>query len=485
MSASSRPPCVYECGRPSGSREHLFPAVCGGIRRNKRISCELCNNTLSPLDEELARAFASVNGLLGVKNRDRDEVPSLATERRLRRRLSLSRKDGKVRILSRWIRWLELGGEKVLQVSGDDEVLRRLAENGATFTEGVHPQLIIELTYQVRLSNPALRRAIARLVLHFLATIDPEGARSVGTSPIRRYVREGDTPRTPFVWVDHDTDTFRAIPQSFGFGHRVAIHYSSADQRIWGHVSMYSCFGYGIDLGPAQIASDRSYSWDIDPLADREPNDQVAHAPGSELRFASPRNTLPAEADHRIRYLFNEVRRRNWLRDAPAIVSAVNATRHLSLENSEDRIFDFLSEQRQRLLALATESISFLEFWLEHPRGRTRLERTFRSLISARSSGHWGVSRTTWRLVEELKRDIARALAKRLISRPLNAWDVAAILVGMEGQAVALRRLALTTRSRASVVSVEAAHQRLVSANTRSTENLRRVSRQLVAAARG
>lgn len=483
---SARPTCLYECGRRSGSREHLFPAGCGGIRQDKRISCEPCNNQLSPLDTELAAAFSSINGLLGVRNRRGIEVPILAVEKRLRRKLSFSGKDGKVRILGRWIRWVEIDGEKVLQLSGDDKVIRQLKEaieqEGGEFFEAARPRLILDLTYQIRLSNPTLRRAIARLALHYLNAADLSCARGAGTASLRRYVRHGDKP-VGFgpVWIDHDTNTYEVVPQRFRFGHRIALTFSQAEQRVWGHVCLYSCFGYGIDLGPSSVDQDRSFVWDIDPVAEREPSDQVAHPPHAVIRFAKPRDTVSAEGDHRIRWLFNELRKRNWMRDAPPLVAALNATRPLSLEKSETAIFEILADQRQRLLALATEAISFLDCWLVHPPARVRTERRFRAVIAARASGIWGVDRRTWSLVEALRRDVAAALARRLVPRPLNALDVGALLVGLEGQAVAIRRLARTTRCGAAFHSVETAYARVVQNNERHLDRLREVRNKLAA----
>lgn len=482
---SARLPCVYECGRPSGSREHLFPAGCGGIRRDRRISCEPCNNQLSPLDAELAAAFAGINGLLGVKNRHGDEVPAFATERRLRRDLSLSR-NGDVRIRSRWIRWVDLDGEKVLQLNGDDALVRRLKEEiekeGGSFVEVARPRLIVDLTYQVRLSNPKLRRAIARLSLHYFNATDTTGARGSGTVSLRRYVRHGDESLGKgLVWIDHDTNTYQVVPQRFRFGHRIALTFSHAEQRVWGHVCLYSCFGYGIDLGPARVERDQSFVWDVDPLAEREPADQVAQVPSQVLRFAKPRSVAAAEADHRIRWLFNEVRNRNWVRDAPPLVAALNSTRPMSLEKSEARIFEALADQRQRLLALATECIAFLDCWLVNPRARLRVARRFGRLISARASGVWGVARPTWDLVEALRRDLAAALAKQLVPRPLSFGNATAFLVGLEGQAIAIRRLALMTRCRAVFRSVNGAHEKLTQINGRWLEKLQQVRDKLAA----
>jgi hypothetical protein len=484
---STRLPCLYECGRRSGSREHLFPAGCGGIRRDRRITCQPCNNELSPLDTELAAAFAGVNGLLGVRNRHRDKVPVLAVEKRLRRKLSFSGKDGQVRILSRWIRFVEIDGEKVLQLSGDDEVVRgvtaEIEKEGGEIFEAVRPRLIVELTYQIRLSSPILRRAIARLALHYFNAIDLSGARGPGAASLRRYVRHGDNPaRVAPVWIDHDTNTYALVPQRFRFGHRIALTFSQAEQRVWGHVCLYSCFGYGIDLGPASVDQDRSFVWDVDPLADREPADQVAHASREVVQFAKPRDTVAAEADHRIRWLFNELRKRNWMRDAPPLVAALNATRPFSLEQSEARIFEILADQRQRLLALATEGISFLDCWLVHPRVRSRVERRFRAVIAARASGTWGVGRRTWSLVEALRRDLAGALARRLVARPLDALNVAALLVGLEGQGIAIRRLARMTGCGTAFHSAEATLARVVQINGRHLESLREAKNRLAAA---
>jgi hypothetical protein len=171
------------------------------------------------------------------------------------------------------------------------------------------------------------------------------------------------------------------------------------------------------------------------------------------------------------------------MRDAPPLVEALNATRPLSLEQSEAKIFEILSGQRQRLLSLATESISFLDCWLVHLRARARIERRFRSVIAARASGIWGVHRRTWNFVEALRRDLASALARRLVARPLNALDVAAFLMGLEGQAIAIRQLARMARCGAAFQSVEAAHARVVQNNQRHLESLKEVRRRLAAPA--
>ena len=488
MTRRSRFGCIYDCGRPAGSREHLFPAAAGGLREDRRITCEPCNNQLTALDSELANAFASINALLGVRNRKGHEVSTPAIEKRLRRHLRLSAKGDDVRIVSPEICEVKVeDGETVLQISGDEEQMRRAREfakrNGIKLYEACRPRLIVELSHEIRLSSLLLRRAIGRLALQYLATAAPEEARGEGVATLREFVRKGVEPvRAIPVWLDHDTNTYASIPQSHRFGHRVALTFIASEQRIVGHVCLYGCFGYGIDLGSAPVVDERSHVWDIDPLAARKPADQIEIRPSRPLRFEEPRPVTKLEGLYRITYLVNEIRRRKWFIDSPPIVGSVNATRPMSLEASSRRISEILADQRQRLLALAIESIRFLEFWLEHPRAQPVVEPKFRRMISARRLESRGVAQQTWKVVENLRSDLATAIAKRLIARPLNAWDLCAFLIGLEGQAIALARMARMSRSRTVFVSVDEALLRLNQKNAeamRAAEELRSKCRSL------
>ena len=60
------------------------------------------------------------------------------------------------------------------------------------------------------------------------------------------------------------------------------------------------------------------------------------------------------------------------------------------------------------------------------------------------------------------------AIAKRLIARPMSALDLCAFLVGLDGQAIALRRLARASGSRPSFVSVEEAVRRIHERNAKA-----------------
>ena len=196
-----------------------------------------------------------------------------------------------------------------------------------------------------------------------------------------------------------------------------------------------------------------------------------------ELRFERPRPITKLEGFHRITYVANEIRKRKWFIEAPSIISIVNATRPVSLEASSQRVAEIPVDLRQRLLALAIEGIRFLEFWLSSPRARATAEPRLRRLISARRRESRGVAQHTWKLVEDLRGDIAMAIAKRLIARPMNAWDLCAFLIGLEGQAIALRRLARMSSCRASFVSVNEALMRINQQNVetmRAAEDLRR-----------
>jgi hypothetical protein len=69
--------CII-CGRPTGSREHIFPAALGGRRTNKRIYCGDHNEAYSGLAGIISEQLALFNALLGVVGDQADE-PTSAT----------------------------------------------------------------------------------------------------------------------------------------------------------------------------------------------------------------------------------------------------------------------------------------------------------------------------------------------------------------------------------------------------------------------
>lgn len=58
--------CII-CGKPAGSREHIFPAALGGWRTNKGIYCGPHNEGFSPLAAVLAEQLRAINALLSVR----------------------------------------------------------------------------------------------------------------------------------------------------------------------------------------------------------------------------------------------------------------------------------------------------------------------------------------------------------------------------------------------------------------------------------
>ncbi|HTV27357.1 MAG TPA: hypothetical protein VMF32_06220, partial [Xanthobacteraceae bacterium] len=65
--------CII-CGKPAGSKEHVFPAALGGRRTNKGIYCGTHNNGYSPLAAALSAQLEAINALLGVRG-DHASVP--------------------------------------------------------------------------------------------------------------------------------------------------------------------------------------------------------------------------------------------------------------------------------------------------------------------------------------------------------------------------------------------------------------------------
>lgn len=162
------------------------------------------------------------------------------------------------------------------------------------------------------------------------------------------------------VWWDFDPPS--GLPeQRFRFGHRIVIALSASRQEAYARVSFFSTLNFAARLGSAKVDRDQTVIVDIDPLADRPPDD--IHETKSErllapvARPASLTAGLADEiqqgrAEERFKLLLSNIF--SWLLDQTAgeLLPQINAARSLDAPMRQQRVREVLGAQQQRVFNL-------------------------------------------------------------------------------------------------------------------------------------
>jgi hypothetical protein len=126
-------------------------------------------------------------------------------------------------------------------------------------------------TVQLELGGLDGLRAIGYIALTFLAHYFPLIARQPELRAFKDFVLAISEAR-PVRW------DFSATPNdipanSLRFGHRILIGMPASRQEAYARVSLFSTMDFSVHFGSARIDRDQTVIVDIDPLADRPPND--------------------------------------------------------------------------------------------------------------------------------------------------------------------------------------------------------------------
>lgn len=367
--------CII-CSGPAGSHEHIFPAVLGGRRTNKGIYCCEHNQHFGPLAKILSDQMRAINALLGVQPDHADGPTRLIVKNPV---------DGhdyavtgqKIENVQPHILddvSLPDGSHQVKAVfSSEQQAQNWLAAQRASGaqvrvtgprTEGF---TVFAEPYSVHLvlGGPDGLRAIAYVALTFLAHNFPDIARQDGLRAFKEYVL-GTPSEPPPIWWDFGPPSGDLPAQQFRFGHRVVIGLSVSRQEAYARVSFFSTLDFSAIFGSVSVEQDKTVIIDIDPLADRPPLDihetrgDAALAPvvrPVSLTAGLANDIQQRGTEARFSTLLDDISTWQLDRTAGELLPEINAARSLDAPMRQQRIWELLTGQRQRVFNLISHAV--------------------------------------------------------------------------------------------------------------------------------
>lgn len=273
--------CIY-CDQPTDSKEHLFLASCGGLKQDLSILCGECNRNFGrTLDIELTNCLREINGLLGVQDRDQNQKPAIFNDPKTGHSYEVDR-HGAIRLADPVVRGeRESGGTVRMDVSGGtqkqlDDWISAKKKAGYKVVDRT-PRIIthqsgpVSLSKEMTVSNKVTMRESARIALNFLAHYYPKIARAPELLQVKNYITSPDADICAFYTLTSQASCFG--PNSFRFGHRVSLVYDADLGRLFALVDYFSAITILINLGQISLNEPLLKVIDIDPLAEREPDD--------------------------------------------------------------------------------------------------------------------------------------------------------------------------------------------------------------------
>jgi hypothetical protein len=270
--------CII-CGKPAGSKEHVFPAALGGRRTNKGIYCGTHNNGYSPLAAALSAQLEAINALLGVRG-DHASVPheTILVDEASGRKIVLSQAKAefanpeiKLEAASpgtdRFTGWFS--SEKQFQ---DWMEAQRAQGNDIKVTskgrwQEYHPS---DGRIDFGFGGPTGLRSIGYVAQTFLAHNFPAVARSPDVIDFKHYTL--GTSDAEFVWWDYEFPT-TLPPNHFEFGHRIVVGLDPVSKVAYARISLFSALHFSVLFGRYLGDDASTVITDIDPLAEHPPND--------------------------------------------------------------------------------------------------------------------------------------------------------------------------------------------------------------------
>jgi hypothetical protein len=292
--------CII-CGGPTGSREHLFPAVLGGRRTNKGIYCADHNNEYSGLAGIISGQLALFNAQIGVVGDHAYETkPVTMTDVASGREVELT--NSQIRLKDPQVISQELVGNQVVaeiafnsKKEAADWVLEQKAKGFDVQITGQGQNIQYRVgTAHAKITlggNEEGLRAIGYIAQTFLAHSFPDVARLPELQGIKDYTLKNIG--SGFVWWDFDPpDDLPA--NKFPFGHRVIVGINQEDGTAYARLSLFSTMNFAIQFGKLRVDASRSVITDIDPLAKSPPNDVLSWTEGAVKGAVSKPQNLSA-----------------------------------------------------------------------------------------------------------------------------------------------------------------------------------------------
>lgn len=397
--------CII-CGRPAGSREHIFPASLGGRRTNKQIYCGEHNEGFSPLAAEIAAQLKIINALLAIR-----PDHSTASEPH----------------------FVRTGAGRTLRIF--DGETKRVDGVADTTTEG-DP---INLDF----GGLGALRAIAYIGMTFFAHHFQDWARGDNLVAMKQFVSgEADNDH---VWWESAAYTTTMPTNPFRFGHTIVVG-SRADTGSAGAViSLFGTLTFAVDLGHVIGASDRTVTVFLDPLADHPPNDiieTIVERPliltkpdplQEHLRVAVENGT----GENMLQELFRRIERWKFDKTNEAFLLKLNSA-GIAEDALSSAILDWLAGNAGRVFKLMEYSASELgKSILPHPQPLRDIVSTLLNQQIARDTQRpSGLSEPAESALDSSVKALSQALVRRFSYEPATLDLLWAYLKTGEGAAI-------------------------------------------------
>ena len=367
--------CIF-CEEPIGANdagEHIFPAALGCRRKHRGILCESCNSRFSRLDQILSEQLQIINGLLGVRH-DRKKQPHLAKiQDPLTGIALLVDSNGKLQqIAPRTVSESETDGKRQYKMAFDNLIQahkwrEEMRAKGVEFNS-------FDIQRSKRLFSKPFNlswsfggddgfREVSRIALNFLAWKFPALARRKSLRPFKEYILGNLAEsfcRYDFEWIDN-------LPVSkFPFGHRIIICLDANTSQCYARVNFYSLFNLIVNFGHTHPDRNAIIIIDIDPLADKAPEDiheqvlldQVLTPPTQSTTSQDFNRAKIVEA---VGKLLQEIDDKHWQATVNQLLPKLNALRAEVNYRRYDQVVELLRQHEQRILNLINRLIDEIQ----------------------------------------------------------------------------------------------------------------------------
>jgi hypothetical protein len=335
---------------------------------NKGILCDTCNQGFSPLDAVLSQQLNFINGLIGVRP-DRAASPAPARVEHNGQSLTIDH-GGKPAIAApriiaegpgtdgRQLVTVEFGSEKQVQ-----EWIEKNRQAGRTVKKvqrSTGRRFVETIPVEWSFGGDNTFRELARVAMNFLAHRWPYTARDPALHLFKNFVvgkdvlSDGD-PRV--VWYA-GADAFPLPKPVFPFGHQILIVQCAGSGETYSRVRLFATFDVWVWFGRVENPAPGAVLFDINPLADRAPNDiaeselQVDGFPNAIDRPTSYDRSEDDLLRENFRQLLARITSRQTEVHVERLLADVNATSALTYRERIARMTDVLTPEVGHILFL-------------------------------------------------------------------------------------------------------------------------------------
>lgn len=439
--------CII-CGNPAGSAEHTFPAAFGGRRINRGIYCTKHNTEFGRHVAALLESMDIINAKLGVIPDRHSEVrPAPATAQ-----------DGESFLITKGSTNIvppdhldktpELVGRTVQLPFANMEQAQKWAaqQEKAGYKVALGKSSEVKTRFVARPLNAVrtfgsepFMRAVVYLAMTFLAHAFPALARSQSLVAARELI-ETDGPVSERVWWEPPEVVLQRSLNPFDVGHSVVIAPNQGGGRVVALISFYNSLHFGVDLGEL-TGTDRltqRFTTHIDPMALRPPGDiQESRDEGQYLVLSTKeaaqeyiRLLATGQVPNPLGPVLNAADEAERKDAATALLPQLLAVANLTGYEREDRLYQVLATQQQRILNLMVEFVTELQ---QEKSFSAPVHAIFGAFIALDEDAPRGISDISEAALCITTLALAAQIEEHLKSGTLDVLVVAQLLGGKEG----------------------------------------------------